>query len=104
MKDGTHLYRFDYILKRNRVNQVNKEAKSKTWNELGLKLADDFSNGKKLVSSSAKNYRKSGHELASKTIKDVNGIVLTDTEMINSLWKDFFEKLLNIDQDQTIDL
>ncbi|GJQ75998.1 hypothetical protein Trydic_g18052 [Trypoxylus dichotomus] len=70
------------------------EAKQKSWIKFGLKLERDSNGNKKLFFKVLKNMRNDRKE-DSVALKDKEGQILRDGEMIITRWKKYFQDLLN---------
>lgn len=96
MKLRTPETRKIYVEQRNKVNKLREKAKQECWVQLGRDLEEDAQGNKKLVYSLAKSYRKERSETQT-TIKDQDGNLLVNNADIEARWKQYFEKLLNIE-------
>ena len=77
------------------TERVKAQAKTETWVRIGEDLEDDLQGTRKLIYSTAKNYRK-GSQPPTYVIKDPrSGIILTEPREIDLGWKHHFETLLN---------
>lgn len=89
--------RADYVTARNRAEIVKREVKRLMNIRLAEELEEDVEGGKKKIFKLAKTYKKSKKKLYS--IKDKEGEVLTAQEEVNERWTEYFEELLNVEED-----
>ena len=95
MKHRTAESREAYIEARDQAENIKREAKRKTWVELGDKLEADYGGGRKILYSLAKRMRN-GDKEETKTIKDKDGNLLLEKEEIEDRWREYFKELLNV--------
>ena len=87
--------RNEYIRRRNEAETVKREAKRESWNKIGKDLEQDMNGTRKLIYYMARSYRK-GNTVATHSIKDKEGSLLTDPSHISRRWREYFEELLNV--------
>ena len=86
----------EYIVARRETEIVKRQAKTECWTRLGNDLANDLQGMRKLIYSTARNYRRQSQP-PSYAIKDESGLnLLTEEREIQQRWKEHFETLLNI--------
>lgn len=90
-----------YKRKRKTVKTMITEAKKQTWVEFGEKMERDSKGNQKLFYKVMKNMRKTKN-ITNVNIKDEAGNILTEEERIMTRWKEYFRKLLNGEDTQTI--
>jgi Reverse transcriptase (RNA-dependent DNA polymerase)/Endonuclease-reverse transcriptase len=100
MKHRTVESRTEYVQKRNVVNSQRRVAKEECWVKLGKDLEEDVQGNKKLLYNLAKSYRK-GNDDSGSTVKDKDGNLLSDQVDIEQRWKQYFESLLNVQDNIT---
>ena len=77
------------------TERIKVQAKRETWERIGEDLGNDLQGTRKLIYSTAKNYRKRSQP-PTYVIKDPrNGTILTEPREIELGWKYHFETLLN---------
>ena len=88
------------------TERVKAQTKGETWERIGEDLRNDLQGTRKLIYSTAKNYRK-GSQPPTYVIKDPrDGTILTDPREIELGWKHHFESLLsgeNDNQEENVD-
>ena len=89
----------EYKRKRAEVKRLIKEAKKEADERWGSRLMRDFGSNKKMFWKEVKRERKDcvGRSVG---IKDVNGDKLVSKEDVNKRWAEYFEELLNVQDDR----
>ncbi|XP_072400312.1 uncharacterized protein [Diabrotica undecimpunctata] len=77
-------------------------AKRKSWEEFGNKMEEDYHSNEKLFFKTLKNLRTEKAQKTPKQIRDKEGHLLHDNDHILDRWKQYFEDLLNIQNDVDI--
>ena len=90
-----------YVEARNEAERIKREAKKQTWENLGDELERDIQGTRKLIYSIARNYRKR-EEPTARTIKDKEGVLLTEQEEIDERWREYFSELLGTTEEPQI--
>lgn len=99
MKDRTELKRNIYCRARNHAENIKRISKMMSWDKIGRDLREDMRGTKKLTYSTAKAMRKS-KEPEGRVILDKAGEPLTEEEEIADRWREYFEELLNVEEDE----
>ena len=98
MKTRTAEDGMEYVIARNEAERVKKDAKESCWKQIGTDLENDLHGTKKLLYSLAKSYRGKNSEVTY-AIKDKQGNLLTQLEEIGTRWGEYFEELLNVEEE-----
>lgn len=83
-----------YKQQRRNVKEIIREAKQVTWRQFGEKIETDSKSNQKLFYKTIKSLRK-GRTKKIDTIRNKDGLILTEGQQIMSRWKEYFEELLN---------
>lgn len=97
LKGRTEQRRAEYVIARNRAEIVKREAKRSVMESMAEELREDVEGGKKKIFKLAKTYKKSKKKLYS--IKNKDGEVLTEQVEVNERWAEYFEELLNAEEE-----
>jgi hypothetical protein len=74
------------------------------WTKIGQDLETDLDGTRKLIYSMAKNYKnRSDDKPKNATIKDKDGETITGDENVANRWMEYFEDLLNVDEEDAND-
>ena len=95
MRRRSEITREAYIEARNEAERIKREAKKQAWEKIGDELEQDMQGTRKLIYSIARNYRKR-EEPTVRSIKDKEGVLLTDQEEIDERWREYFSDLLGM--------
>ena len=88
-----------YKSKRNEVERRVKVAKREANERWGSKLVEDFESNKMMFWKEVKRVRK-GDEKRVSSINDTNGSLLVDSKDVNERWGEYFENLLNVEDER----
>ncbi|XP_072377966.1 uncharacterized protein [Diabrotica undecimpunctata] len=91
-----------YKLQRIKVKDMVLAAKRKSWEEFGNKMEKDYHSNEKLFFKTLKNLRTEKAQQTPEQIRDKEGHLLHDNDHILDRWKQYFEDLLNIQNDVDI--
>ena len=98
MKVRNEENRREYVEARNLAERIKREAKRESWRIVGQNLAADYKEGKRLIYSIAKNYRKvQGPK--SRVLKSKEGEVILGEQGKDERWREYFSDLLNVEYD-----
>ncbi len=100
LKERTPESRESYVNQRKAVYYAKKKAKSDMWTNIGLDLQQDLKGTRKLIYSMSKNFKnRSDDKPKNATIRDKNGEMITGQENVAARWVEYFEDLLNIENE-----
>ena len=100
LKERTPESRESYVNQRKAVYYAKKKAKSDMWTSIGLDLQQDLKGTRKLIYSMSKNFKnRSDDKPKNATIRDKNGEMITGQENVAARWVEYFEDLLNIENE-----
>lgn len=93
--------RQEYEILRNEAERVKARAKRESWKKLGKELEEDMQGTRKLIYSIAKSYKR-GEERVTNSVKNKDGVLLTDENEVDERWKEYFSELLNPQETEVV--
>ena len=95
--------RREYVRCRNRVREKVKECKLESDERWGQIVSENFSENKKLFWKQVNEVRKPKEKMEVR-INDKDGRQLTGEEEVMSRWSEYFEELLNVNEEREVQL
>ncbi len=86
-----------YKVLRKRAGTIKEMAKEESWQNIGNDLENEPRGTRKLIYRLAKAYRK-GQSTLTYAVKNKNGELLVEPEKIAERWKEYFQELLNVEE------
>lgn len=96
LRNKTEIKHEIYKEQRRKVNKMVKQAKEKSWIEFGKKMENNSKENQKLFYRTLKSVR-AGKATIHTPIMDKEGETITDDNQTMNRWKQYFEQLLNIE-------
>ena len=91
----------EYVIARNKAEEVKRKAKKDVWKNLGETMEQDLKGSKKKILGLAKSYGKD--KSMGYNIKDEEGNVIVDSYKINEKWQSYFKELLNAGREDIVE-
>lgn len=88
-----------YKRQRTAVKEMIASAKRRAWEEFGEKMERDSKGNQKLFFRVLKNLRR-GKQGCMGRVRDRQGRIVNEEEEIMKRWREYFEELLNVEDDQ----